>query len=286
MHRFRTSRFRIYSNYLGSRELVIMNKKSENDNSKILQNDIDENELAQNETSKDKIEPKNIQKDIILPKPFADNTQNSEKERLKTQLLRTIADFDNFRKRIQREQYINERNANKKLILELLPFINNFERALNHTREELKNSNGNVREILNGFTMIYSQLMQIMRSFGLEIFHSTGDVFNPKLHEAVGRVSSEEFKAGIIIKEVDKGFKFYNDILKHAKVIVSKGEPTSLKFLSEQEKDAIKNTPASENENQDKETKNDFDKNVEEFYIDVEKTTETEIRLPEEFKKA
>lgn len=153
----------------------------------------------------------------------ADTAGNEEIERLKAELaeqqqrtLRTQADFDNFRRRTQKEKEELAKYASSKLITELLPVIDNFERAL-----DAAGISSEVESFSKGVSMIFRQLEGVLNAEGLEAMNCVGQPFNPEFHQAIMQVESEEHEEGIVVEEVQKGYMLKDKVLRPAMVKVS-----------------------------------------------------------------
>lgn len=132
-----------------------------------------------------------------------------------TLLLKRIqADFENYKKRIGREQREFAAKANKEMIKQMLPVLDSFEIALNNQ----KNS---------GFEMVYQQFLSLLKNQGLEPIGAEGK-FDPYKHEALMQEEADE--EGIILEEFQKGYKFREDIIRPAKVKVSKLRSKELNY--------------------------------------------------------
>lgn len=171
--------------------------------------------------------------------------EKPEKDQLKelTELLqRTQANFENYRK--QQEKRIEEiRNfANKELILQILPILDNFELALKNT--------GNPQEFIKGIELIYSELFTTLENQGLKLISRENRIFDPNFHEALMNVDSEE-PENTILEELQKGFLLKEQVIRHAKVKVSSGKGKE-EGKEEGEKERIKKEDKKENDGQDK----------------------------------
>ncbi|WP_430091673.1 nucleotide exchange factor GrpE [Paenibacillus cisolokensis] len=152
-----------------------------------------------------------------------DNAAQAEIERLQNELsetqqraLRAQADFDNFRKRTQKEKEELAKYASSKLIQELLPVIDNFERALQASED-----NPEFESFSKGVNMIFRQLEQVLAAEGLTAMNSVGQPFNPEFHQAIMQVESDEHEEGIVVEEVQKGYMLKDKVLRPAMVKVS-----------------------------------------------------------------
>ncbi|KAL7128423.1 hypothetical protein ABFS83_14G316000 [Erythranthe nasuta] len=137
----------------------------------------------------------------------------------KEKLLRLQADFDNYRKRSEKERLTVRSNAQGEVIESLLPMVDSFERA----KQQLKLDTEKEKKIDTSYQGIYKQLVEIMRSLRVAAVPTVGKPFDPLMHEAIAREESQEFKEGIIIQEFRRGFYLGDRLLRPAMVKVSSG---------------------------------------------------------------
>ncbi|WP_313637959.1 nucleotide exchange factor GrpE [Paenibacillus sp. FSL K6-0276] len=130
--------------------------------------------------------------------------------------LRAQADFDNFRRRTQKEKEELAQYATSKLVTELLSVLDNFERALVTTP-----TNPESEAFAKGVNMIFRQLDGVLKSEGLTAMETVGQPFNPEYHQAIMQVESEEYEEGIVTEEVQKGYLLKDKVLRPAMVKVS-----------------------------------------------------------------
>ncbi|WP_028561681.1 nucleotide exchange factor GrpE [Paenibacillus pinihumi] len=131
-------------------------------------------------------------------------------------LLRVQADYDNFRRRTQKEKEELAQYASMKLVTELLPVIDNFERAISAAKDsEDKDS------FIKGVDMIFRQFDQVLQQEGLKPMDTVGQPFNPDFHQAIMQVESEEYEEGIVVEEVQRGYILKEKVLRPAMVKVS-----------------------------------------------------------------
>jgi molecular chaperone GrpE len=130
--------------------------------------------------------------------------------------LRTQADFDNFRRRSRLEKEDFAKYASAKLLEQLIPVVDNFERALGASRESK-----DYEALLKGVDMIFRQLDQVLVSEGLTPMNAVGQPFNPEFHQAIMQVESEEHEEGIVLEEIQKGYLLKDKVLRPAMVKVS-----------------------------------------------------------------
>ncbi|WP_342562481.1 nucleotide exchange factor GrpE [Paenibacillus sp. FSL R7-0345] len=137
-------------------------------------------------------------------------------EEAQARTLRVQADFDNFRRRTQKEKEELAQYATSKLVTELLPVLDNFERAL------VTAPGGTESEAFTkGINMIFRQLEGVLKSEGLTAMETVGQPFNPEYHQAIMQVESEEHEEGIVTEEVQKGYLLKDKVLRPAMVKVS-----------------------------------------------------------------
>lgn len=133
----------------------------------------------------------------------------------KDRRLRTFAEYENYRKRTNKELLDASVKANKNLIVALLPIIDDFERAEQQQSEEQK-------ELYDGYQLIYNKLLQTLKFQGLELTEvKKGQKFDPDLHDAIAHLPSEA-EPGIILDITEKGYSLGDLIVRHPKVVVSK----------------------------------------------------------------
>lgn len=140
----------------------------------------------------------------------------AEAEETQQRLVRAQADFDNFRRRTQREKEDLAKYASMKLITELVPVIDNFERAMATVPEGTE-----TESFAKGIQMILRQLETVLASEGLAAMETVGQPFNPEFHQAIMQVDSEEHEEGIVVEEVQKGYMLKDKVLRPAMVKVS-----------------------------------------------------------------
>ncbi|XP_031374246.1 uncharacterized protein LOC116188933 [Punica granatum] len=159
---------------------------------------------------------------VVVKKQEVDHTISSlsaEMNSGKEQYVRLQADFDNFRKRFNKETLTRRSDAQKEVIENLLPVVDNFETA----RKQIKPETEKEKKIDTSYQGIYKQFVEVLRSFRVSVISTVGKPFDPSLHEAIAREESEEFKAGIIIRELRRGFVLNDRVIRAAKVKVSLG---------------------------------------------------------------
>lgn len=132
--------------------------------------------------------------------------------------LRARADLDNYRKRAQREKEDLGKFANEKILREILPVMDNLERALEHAGEEGGGKNG----LLEGVEMTLKQFSRVLESFGVQPVAAVGKPFDPAHHEAMGQMESAEHPPNTVAKELQRGYLLNDRLLRPALVMVAK----------------------------------------------------------------
>ncbi len=136
---------------------------------------------------------------------------------LKDRYLRTLADFENFRKRSEREKSDFYKYAVASTLTELLPVLDNFDRALDHAEEG--------DDFHRGVLLIYKQLADVLRKHGLRAIDQSGVPFDPKIHEAVVRVEDPSVPSHTVVEILQKGYFLHDRLLRPAFVKVAVGGP-------------------------------------------------------------
>ncbi len=142
----------------------------------------------------------------------------AENQELRDRYLRMRADFENFRKRMEREKAEYYRYALAGILRELLPVVDNFERALS-------SSEGGGEEFIRGIELIYKQLMDVLKKEGLQRIEAEGQLFDPNIHEAVAREENGEIPAHTITDVLQPGYVLQDRLLRPAMVRVAVGGP-------------------------------------------------------------
>ena len=140
--------------------------------------------------------------------------RNNELEIYKDKNVRLLAEFDNFKKRSVNERKNLTKYAGEFFIKAIIPIIDDFSRTINSTEEN--------SPLLDGIVLINSKLEKLLNEHGVKSFDSIGNDFDPELHEALMSEQTKNKKDGIILKEFEKGYKYHDKIIRHAKVVVNK----------------------------------------------------------------
>src|SRR5262245_1990247 len=149
------------------------------------------------------------------------STAQAEIERLKQELsrehdlhLRALADFDNYRKRVQRERESAAQAGKRQLVLALLDVMDDFERALAY-------ANTTPASILTGARVIHQRLTDLLQAQGVVPYTSAGQPFDPALHEAVDVTHTDQAVPGVVLNELSHGYRWGDEVLRPARVRVT-----------------------------------------------------------------
>jgi molecular chaperone GrpE len=142
----------------------------------------------------------------------------AELAKYKDVALRSVADLDNYRKRMAREKDDAIRYANTGFLERLIPILDNFELGLQAAK-----AGGGHSAVQDGMTMVSKQLQDFLTSCGVETIDATGQHFDPNLHEAIAQEQSAEIEEGFVIRQLRKGYRLKDRLIRPANVVVSKG---------------------------------------------------------------
>lgn len=141
----------------------------------------------------------------------------AERASLYDKLLRRQAEFDNYRKRVERERAELYQHGRDDVLLQFLPVVDNFERALS----SLEESEGDADALLRGVELIHKQFKDALSKLGLEAVEAVGQTFDPHVHEAVTTEATDKHKENTVIEEFLRGYKIGDRLLRPAKVKVA-----------------------------------------------------------------
>lgn len=139
----------------------------------------------------------------------------------KERLLRLNADFENFRKRSERDRINVGANVKGDVLTSLLPMVDNFERAKTQIKVETEGE----KMIDNSYQGIYKQFVEIVKGLGISVVETVGKEFDPNIHEAIMREESSQYAEGVVSEEFRRGFVLGDKLLRPAMVKVSSGTP-------------------------------------------------------------
>lgn len=177
--------------------------------------DIEQEAEATEEASEEaeKQEKKSGKKKSLFDKK--DNKLQEKVDELEDRVKRQMAEFENFRKRTEKEKSAMFETGAKSVIEKMLPVVDNFERGLAALSEEEKK-----QPFAEGMNMVYKQLMAELEKLEVKPIETVGCEFNPDLHNAVMQVESEEFESGVIAQELQKGYTYRDTVVRYSMVAV------------------------------------------------------------------
>ena len=149
------------------------------------------------------------------PDPIA--VAQAEVARIRDQLLRTAADFDNFRKRSRRELVDAERRSREDVLRDLLPVFDNLERAAAHAETAT-----DVKSLADGVNMVLRQFLDTLSKLGIERVQAVGLPFDPTQHDAIQHLETTEQAPGTVVHEVQTGYRAGDHLVRPAMVVVAK----------------------------------------------------------------
>ena len=148
-------------------------------------------------------------------KPDKKDKQQEKIEELEDRVRRQMAEFENFRKRTEKEKTMMFETGARSVIEKILPVVDNFERGLASVPEEEKNS-----PFAEGMSMVYKQLINELEKLEVRPIEAVGKEFDPDFHNAVMQVESEEYESGMIAQELQKGYTYRDTVVRHSMVAV------------------------------------------------------------------
>ena len=157
-------------------------------------------------------------KKLFKKKQKADKKQDALKEKideLEDKVKRQMAEFDNFRKRTEKEKTAMFETGARSVIEKILPVVDNFERGFSSIPEEEKGTS-----FAAGMEMVYKQLMTELEKMDVKPIPAVGEEFDPNFHNAVMQVESEEYETGVIAQELQKGYTYRGTVVRHSMVAV------------------------------------------------------------------
>ncbi len=149
-----------------------------------------------------------------------------ERDTLQDQLLRARAEFDNYRRRVARENEQLRKSAAQGLMRDLLPIVDNMERALSHVEDKTSS-------LALGVEMILKQFAGVLSTQGLEPIPALGEPFDPNIHEALTHQPSTEYAADSVMEEFQRGYRLGDFVLRPTQVVVSSGPPAPVEVTAD-----------------------------------------------------
>ena len=168
------------------------------------------------ESGEDKDEESKAEKKKLFGKKNKKDKKDEKIEELTDRLTRQMAEFDNFRKRTEKEKSQMYEIGARDIIEKILPIVDNFERGLSSMPEEEK-----ATPFAEGMEKVYKQLMTTLESIDVKPIEAVGKEFDPDFHNAVMHVEDEELGENIIAEEFQKGYTYRNNVVRHSMVKVA-----------------------------------------------------------------
>lgn len=202
-----------------------MNFKKEKNKEKIEEKKMESEETVNDEKlEEDKIE---VQEKIDLEDKLKSTEQ--ELEGYKDRLLRKAAEFENYKRRVENDQFNLLRYAAESLIIKLLPVIDDFERSLIHIKDAK-----DVDSIKDGIKLVYDKLMKMLEDQGVKSIDAVGKPFDVHYHEAIMQRKADNVEPHTVIEEFEKGYLYKDRVIRHSKVAVSEDNHEEISDSSEQ----------------------------------------------------
>lgn len=194
-------------------------KAAENTQEQEAQNEEETREAAEGNEAEDSEEKDSEEKDSkdkgLFGKKKKKDKKDEQIEDLNDRLRRQMAEFDNFRKRSEKEKSQMFDMGARSIIEKVLPVVDNFERGLAAVPEDQKDD-----AFVIGMDKVYKQLMTEFDSIGVKPIEALGQEFNPDLHNAVMQVESDEYEPGVVAQELQKGYMYKDTVVRHSMVAV------------------------------------------------------------------
>lgn len=178
--------------------------------------EVEDELLEEIEEEEVEVEVEQVEEVILTEEQVKIEALETEMKELKDRLIRIQADYDNFRRRTKQEKEAAAKYKAQNLIEEIIPAVDNFDRALG-----VKAESEEAKAILQGMEMVYRQLADALKNEGLEVIESVGQSFDPHFHQAVIQVETDEFESNHVVEELQKGYKLRDRVLRPAMVKVS-----------------------------------------------------------------
>ncbi len=212
----------IYNTYFKHESGVTIPTKTHEEKDKVISEENLESSKSEVKASEEitkSVSEIDILKEEILNLQLTIENLEREKKELYDNLLRKAADFENFRKRTQREKEEIIKYGNEKLLLEFLPLFDDLGNAVQSAKQ-----NNDYNSLTKGLELIWNKARKILEQVGVtEIPNPVGQPFDVEYHEALMTAPSQ-FPEGFVVQELQKGYKFLDKVLRHTKVVTSSGQ--------------------------------------------------------------
>ncbi|MBP5493798.1 MAG: nucleotide exchange factor GrpE [Lachnospiraceae bacterium] len=172
-------------------------------------------EAVTEETAAEETNTEAAETEEVSPKEEKKTKEQEKIEELEDRVKRQLAEFENFRKRTDKEKEQMFETGAKSVLEKILPVVDNFERGLSNIKPE-EESDPHVE----GMRMIYKQLMTELEKLEVKPIEAVGCEFNPDFHNAIMQVASDEYESGFVAQELQKGYMYRDSVLRHSMVAV------------------------------------------------------------------
>ena len=184
----------------------------------VVEETVETENAEETETTEDKKAAKKADKKKAKVDKKADakcEAMQAKIDELEDRVKRQMAEFENFRKRTEKEKTMMFETGAKSVVEKILPVVDNFERGLATIPEEDADS-----AFASGMKMIYKQMMDELDKLGVKPIEAVGQEFDPNFHNAVMQVESEEYESGVVAQELLKGYMYHETVVRHSMVAV------------------------------------------------------------------
>ncbi len=175
-----------------------------------------ESENAEGEEKMSRAEKKAAKKQEKKDKKDKADVYKEQIEQLEDRVKRQMAEFENFRKRTEKEKLAMFETGAKSVVEKILPVVDNFERGLAMVPEDKKED-----PFVDGMNRIYKQFLTELENIGVKPIEAVGHEFDPNFHNAVMQVESEEYESGVVAQELQKGYIYRESVVRHSMVAVT-----------------------------------------------------------------
>jgi molecular chaperone GrpE len=197
--------------------------------------DTDPSETIEPSSGSNTAEPTMLEQEFVSLKAELEQ-KNSELKAAQEKQLRVFAEMENYKKRTARDQMEQLRYANEKLLKELLPVLDNLERALSHVKDSSERS-----PWIEGVELTYRQFLDVLRKFGVTPIAGVGESFDPSRHQAVTYLDTNEHPENHVAVELQKGYLYHERVLRPSMVAVARKPSRSTAEDNSEKPDSEKN---------------------------------------------
>lgn len=201
---------------VGQEEAEATSEHKEETTEETTEEVLDSEETEEASDTEEKGVSEDMEKKGFFKKKEKKDKKDEKIEELNDKLLRQMAEFDNFRKRSEREKSMMFDMGAKNVIEKILPVIDNFERGFATLSEEAKQE-----PFAQGMEKVYKQLMSTLETMGVKPIEAVGCEFNPDFHNAVMHIEDESFGENVVTEELQKGYLYKESVVRHSMVKVA-----------------------------------------------------------------